>query len=139
MNVINFIFRLLHIHNLPTLPILIPFHLPCTPSIDYAHLFTNCENTSSDCINFLNDYAHNSDDCVNTLDDLVNNVANLTDMSDISSLDLYIPNPTLLQLLFIYKSKIKTMFTIGSMIYSLFPTFFIHGFVFHILHRPLLC
>jgi hypothetical protein len=119
MNVINFIFRFFHIRNLLTLCVPTPFHSPCTPSIDYAHLSTNCENTFGDCIDLSHDY---------TLDDLVNTIVNSANMPDISFLDLYIPNPTILQLLLFYRSKIQIMFTIGSMIYSLFPTFFICGF-----------
>ncbi len=44
MNAAYFIFRLLHICNLPTLVILTPPYSPCTPT-DYAHLFTNYEKT----------------------------------------------------------------------------------------------
>jgi hypothetical protein len=128
MNVVDFIFRLLHIHNLPTLFILIPLCSPCTPFADYAHLFANYEDTFSDCTNFSTNYAHNFDDCVNTLDDQMNNITDSIDMLDISSLDLYIPNPALLPLLFIYRSKIKIVFIIGYVICSLFSSFSICGF-----------
>jgi len=96
MNVANFIFWLLHIRNLPTLFVLIPFHSPYTPSIDYAHLSTDCENTSTDYINFFAYCAHNYEDCANTLDDQMNNSIDLINTPDISSLDRCIPNPTLL-------------------------------------------
>jgi hypothetical protein len=58
----------------------------------------------------------------------VNTITDSIDTPNISSLDLCIPNPTLLQLLFIYRLKIKTMFTIGSVIYSLSSSFSICGF-----------
>jgi hypothetical protein len=89
-------FHLLITRNLPTLSILIPLHLPCTPSIDYAYLFTNYENTFSDYIDFSVDYAHNSDDCANTPNDQANTTTNSTDILHISSLNFYIPNPALL-------------------------------------------
>jgi hypothetical protein len=127
MNVAYFIFRLLHICNLPTLSIMTPLCSPCTPLVDYAYLFANYVNTSGDYTDFSTNCAHNSNDCANTLDDRVN-VADSANMPDISSLDLNIPNLALLQLLFICKLKIKTMFTIESVIYSLFSTFFICGF-----------
>jgi hypothetical protein len=69
MNVTYFIFQLPYICNLPTLFVLTPLHSPYTPSVDYTHLSTNYENTSSDCIDFSIDYAHNSNDYVNTPDD----------------------------------------------------------------------
>jgi hypothetical protein len=128
MNVANFIFRLLHIHNCPTLSVLIPLHLPCTPFVDYAHSFLDCENTFSDCINFSTDCAHNFDDCANTPNDRMNTTTDLADRLDISFVNFCIPNLALLQLLFFYRSKIKTVFTIGSMNISLFSSFFIYGF-----------
>jgi hypothetical protein len=121
MNVANFIFQLLHIHNLPTLYVLTPFCLPCTPFVDYAHLTTKCENTYGDCIDFFVN-------CANTHDDQTNTIIVLADTPNISSLDIYIPNLAPLQLLLIYRSKIKNVFTIGSMIYFLFSSFFICGF-----------
>jgi hypothetical protein len=131
MNIIDFIFWLLHIRNCLTLSVLstlIPLHSPCTTSIGYAHLSPNCENTYGDCIDFSDDYAHNSDDCVNTLNDQMNTTTNLVDTLDISSIDFCIPNSTLLQLLLFWKLKINTMFTVRSMIYSLSSSFFICGF-----------
>jgi hypothetical protein len=89
MNVANFIFQLLYIYNLPTLFVLIPLRSPCTPFADCAHLSTNYENTFGDYIDVSTNSTHNSDDCVNT-------PINLTNMPNISSLDLYIPNPTIL-------------------------------------------
>jgi hypothetical protein len=65
-----------HIHNLPTLTILIPPHSPCTPFADCAHLFAYCfntsadyENTSANCTNFSTNYANKFDECANTIDD----------------------------------------------------------------------
>jgi hypothetical protein len=69
MNIANFILQLLHICNVFTLSVLTPLHLPYTPYVDCAHLCADCENTSSDYIDFSADYAHNSNDCVNALDD----------------------------------------------------------------------
>jgi hypothetical protein len=66
MNVVDFIFRLLHICNHPTLSILIPFRSSCTLSINCAHLSIDYENTYGDYIDFFVDYAHNSNDCANT-------------------------------------------------------------------------
>jgi hypothetical protein len=97
MNVVGLIFQLLHICNLPTLFILIPLRSPCTPFASYAHLFTNYENTFGDYIDFSIDYAHNFDDCANTPNDWTNIIVDSTDMLDISSLNLYIPNLALLQ------------------------------------------
>jgi hypothetical protein len=107
MNVADFIFRLLQINNLPTLSILTPLRLPYTPYADYAHLSHDYENIIGDCTDSYADSAN---------------------MLDISSLDLYIPNPTLLQLLLICKSKIKIVFIVGFVIYSLSSSFFIYGF-----------
>jgi hypothetical protein len=96
MNVANFIFRLFHIHNLPTLSVLTPFCLPCTPFVDYAQLTIECENIFGDFIDFFAD-------CANTHDDQANTIIDLADTPNISSLDIYIPNLALLQLLLIYK------------------------------------
>jgi hypothetical protein len=128
MNVAYFIIQLLHICNLLALYVMTPLCSPCTPSVDYAYLFTNYDNTFGDYIDFSTDCAHNFNDCANTLDDRMNVVADSANMPNISSLDFNIPNLTVLQLLFICRSKIKTMFTVESMIYSLSSTFFIYGF-----------
>jgi len=69
MNIANFIFRLFHIHNLPTLSVPTPFHSPLTPSANCAHLYIDYEKTFGDCTNFFTDYAHKSHDCTNTPDD----------------------------------------------------------------------
>jgi hypothetical protein len=60
MNVVDFIFWLFQITNLPLLIVLTPLHLPYTPSTDCAHLFVgyvnsfvDYENTYVDYINFL--------------------------------------------------------------------------------------
>jgi hypothetical protein len=128
VNVTNFIFRLLHIYNLLTLSILTPFHLPCTPFANYAHLSIDCENTSVDYTNFFVDCAHNFKNCVNTPNDWVNIAVDLACTPYIPSLDHCIPNMALLQLLFICRSKIKTMFIAGFMICYLSSSFFICGF-----------
>ncbi len=99
-----------------------------TPSTNFAHSFVDYQNTSNDCINFSIDCAHNSDDCANIPNDRTNIVVDLANTLNILSLDLYIPNPSLLQLLFIHRSKIKVVFTLGFVICSSFSTFFICGF-----------
>jgi hypothetical protein len=68
-NVANFIFQLCHICNLLTLAILTPPCSLCTPSVDYAHLSTNCDNTSIDYIDFFVNCANNYNDCANIPDD----------------------------------------------------------------------
>jgi hypothetical protein len=88
INIVDFISQLLHIINIPSLAILTPFCSPCTPSVDYAHLFVGHDNTCVDCTNFSVDYANKSDDCVNTLDDWANIVVDSVDTLDKSSLDL---------------------------------------------------
>jgi hypothetical protein len=74
------------------------------------------------------DCAQNFDDCANTPNDLMNVVVDLVDMPNISYVDFYIPNPTLLQLLLFSGSKIKTMFTAGFVICFLSSSFFMFGF-----------
>jgi hypothetical protein len=69
MNIADFIFQLLHIHNHPTFFVLIPLCSPYTPSINCAHLSTNYENTFGDYINFSTNYAHNSNDYANIPND----------------------------------------------------------------------
>jgi hypothetical protein len=128
MNVTDFIFRLLHIYNLPTLFILTPLHFPCTPFTDCAHLSVNYKNTLGDSTDFSVDYAHNYNDCANIRDDRTNIVFDSVDTLDISSFNFCIPNLALLQLLLIYKSKIKIVFIVKSMIYFLSLTFFMYGF-----------
>jgi hypothetical protein len=113
MNVTNFIFQLLHIHNLSTLSILTPLHSPYTRFVDCAHLSDDYENASSHYTNLSPDYAHNFNDYVNSFNDRANNIIDSIDTPNISSLHL---------------CKIKTMFTIMFVIYSLFSTFFICGF-----------
>jgi hypothetical protein len=97
MNVIDFIFQLLHICNHPTLFVLTSLCLPYTPYVNCAHLFTDYENTSGDYTEFSFDYAHNFDDYVNTFNDQANTIVDSIDTLDISSVDFYIPNPILLQ------------------------------------------
>ncbi len=74
------------------------------------------------------DYAHNFNDCANILDDQMNTPIDSTNMSDISSLNLYILNPVVLQLLFICRSKIKIVFIARFVIHFLSSSFFIYGF-----------
>jgi hypothetical protein len=69
MNAANFIFWLFHICSLPTLTIPTPPFLPYTPSIDYTHLLTYCDNTFVDSTSFSVDYANKYDDCANMHDD----------------------------------------------------------------------
>jgi hypothetical protein len=90
MNIIDFIFWLLHICNRPTLSVLTPLRSPCTTSIDYAHLSIDYGNTSGDYTNFFVD-------CANIPNDRNNIVIDSIDTPNISSIDFCIPNPTLLQ------------------------------------------
>jgi len=76
INATNFIFQLIQIPNLPTLVVQTPLRSPCTPSIDYVHLFVdyvnssiNYGNTFVDCIKFYVECANKSNDYVNILDD----------------------------------------------------------------------
>jgi hypothetical protein len=76
INASIFIFLLVHIPNLPTLIVLTPPHLPCTPFVDHGHLWTNhvnsivdYGNTPTNSIDFFIDYANKFNDRVNTLDD----------------------------------------------------------------------
>ncbi len=76
---------------------------------------------------------------MNTPDDLVNIAVNLANMPNISSLNLCIPNPTLMQLLLFCKLKIKFVFIVRFVIY-----FYLHhsSFVvsiFDILYHFSLC
>jgi len=96
MNVADFIFWLLHILNLLTLIVLTPPHSSCTPFVDCAHLFVDCINSFVDCDNTSTDYANKSDDSTNIPNDWVNTSTNAMDTFNISSLDLCIPNPSLL-------------------------------------------
>jgi hypothetical protein len=96
MDVANFIFRLLHIFNLPSLAILTPLHTPYTPSIDYAHLSTNCVNSYVDYIDFSIDCGNKSDDYVNMPNDWANIIIDSTNNFDILSSNIRIPNPSFL-------------------------------------------
>ncbi len=123
MNAANFIFQLLHTTNLPLIKILIAPCSPCTPFAKCAYSPTDCVNsyvdydhTYVDYTDFSIDCANKSDVCANTPNDWTNIIASLVNILDISSSDLWIPNPSFLQLLFIdllfiYKSKINIMFT----------------------------
>jgi hypothetical protein len=128
MNTTNFIFQLFRIANLLLLTRLISPCSPYPPSINYAHLSSDCVNSSKDCdntfaacIDFSTDCANKSDDYANTHDDWVNIVIDSTDTLDKSSSDIWISNPSLLQLLLmnlllICKSKTNVMFTVRSLI-----------------------
>jgi len=126
MNIANFIFRLLHIHNLPTLIVLTPPCSPHTPSANFAHLFIDYVNSFDDCDNTSTNYTNFFTDCANTSVDSADTCVK-------SSLDLYIPNPSPLQLLFIdflviCRSKINIMLTVRSSFYSSSFVFCIYGF-----------
>ncbi len=116
MNATNFIFQLLHMDNLPTLVVLTPPHSPYKLFGDNTHLFVNYVNSSIDCTTFFTNYVKKYYDCANNSTDLANT-------HDKSSSNLYIPNPSLLLLLFIVllvicRSKINIVLTIGSSICS---------------------
>jgi hypothetical protein len=119
MNATNFIFLLLHILNFLTLVILTPLRLPYAPSANYAHLLTNYGNKYNDCTNTFSDWLNISTHLANTLDRLFS--------------DLYIPNPSFLQLLLmnlliIYRLKINIVLTARSSICSSSSIFYIYGF-----------
>ncbi len=139
MNNANFIFWLLHIHNLFRIFVLTPLRSPCTPFVDCAHLFAYYKNTFGDYIDFSIDCAHNSDDCVNSPDDRTNIVVDSTNTHNISSLGLCIPNLALLQLLLIYRAKMKIMFTLDLWSVLYLQHFSCVVFVFHILHHLPMC
>jgi len=131
MDVANVIFQLLHISNLPSLVVLTPIHMPCTPFVDCAHLSADYVNSSTNYIDFSTNYANKSDNYTNIPNDSTNIITNLANISDISN--LWIPNPPLLQLLLmdlllICKSKINIVFTTRSLIYFSSLAFFICGF-----------
>jgi hypothetical protein len=81
MNIAHFIFRLLHIRNLLTLFVLTPFCSPCTPFVDYAHLFAGCENTFGDYTDFSTNCAHISTNCENTYGEYTNFSTNYAHLS----------------------------------------------------------
>jgi len=91
MNVLDFIFSLVHILNLPTLTTLIPFHLPYMPFVDCAHLFVDYVNSCFDYGNTSIDYIDFSIDCVNKSNDYANTSTNSVNTFDRSSSNLYIP------------------------------------------------
>jgi hypothetical protein len=128
MNVVDFIFRLLHIRTRPILSVLTPLCLPYTCFTNYAHLSIDYESTFGECTYFFANFAHNFDDCANIPYNLMNIVIDLVHTLDKSYVDFYMPNFVLLQLLFLWRSKINTKFTVGSVICSLFSSFFICGF-----------
>jgi hypothetical protein len=127
MNTTNFIFRLLHIHNLLTLVVLTPPRLPYTPSADYV-------SSSANYTNFSTNYANKSNDCVNIYVDSA-------DTHDRSSLDLCIPNPSLMYLFFTnllviidQKSILCWLQDLPSIIHLLYFAFVVS--IFHNLHLP---
>ncbi len=93
MNVIDFIFWLLHIYNLLTLFLLTPLCLPCMPSTDCSQLSIDYDNTFGDYSNLFANCAHNYNDCENIPNDWANIDVDLVNTLDISSLNLCIPNP----------------------------------------------
>jgi len=62
------------------------------PFVDYAHLFTECVNSPTNCDNTFVDYTNKFDDCTNVFVDSVNTL-------DKSPSDLYISNLSFLYLL----------------------------------------
>jgi hypothetical protein len=96
MNITNFIIRLIHILNRPTLFVLTPLCSPSTPFANYAHIFADCENTVGENTDFFVKCAHNSDDYVNTPNGRTNIAINLADIPNMSSIDFCIPNLALL-------------------------------------------
>jgi hypothetical protein len=95
MDVIDLIFQLLHIFNLPSLVILTPPHSPYTPSIDYVHFFVNrvnsyvdCDNTSTNYTDFFTDCGNTYVNYSNTPKDWVNIIVDSTETLEISSLDI---------------------------------------------------
>jgi hypothetical protein len=89
MNVVDFIFRLLHIHKHPTLSVLIPLRLPSTPFANCAHLYDDYENTFGDCTNFFAN-------CAITPDDQMNTIIGSINTPYISSIGFCIPNLALM-------------------------------------------
>jgi hypothetical protein len=69
MDVIDLIFQLLHIFNLPSLVILTPLRSPYTPSVDYVHFFVDYDNTSINYTDFLTNRGNTYVDYSNTLED----------------------------------------------------------------------
>ncbi len=133
INASNSIFRLVHIPNVPMLIILTPLHLPCMPSINYAHLFVDHVNSSVGCGNTSTHHINKFDDYTNTPDDWVNTFVNIVDTLDRLSSNLWIPNPSVLQLLFtnlliIYRSKINIVLIVGSFICSSSLILYIYDF-----------
>jgi hypothetical protein len=125
MNVADFIFQLFHIRSLPTLSVLNPFRLPCTPYADYAHLYIDHGKTSNDYNDFSVDYAHLSTDRENTF-------GHYTITIYIWSL-----HPKSCNAIIILHLQIENKDCVHSWICDLF--FYLHPFsyvvsVFHILH-----
>ncbi len=56
MDIIDFIFRLLHISNLPSLVVLIPPCLAYTPFVECVHFSIDYVNSSIDCDNIFTNY-----------------------------------------------------------------------------------
>jgi hypothetical protein len=94
-NAADFIFWLLPIANLPLLTISIP---PRSPYIhaNYAQSSNDCHHKFVDYTNFFADYANKYDDYANTPDDWMNIVVDSPNTPNKSSLDICVPNPSLL-------------------------------------------
>jgi hypothetical protein len=99
MNMVDFIFRLLHICIRLILSVLTPLRLPYTCFANDAHLSIDCENTSGECTCFFANFAHNFDDCANIPYNWMNIAIDWANTLDISYVDFYMPNFVLLQLL----------------------------------------
>jgi hypothetical protein len=81
----------------------IPPRSPYMPFANYAHLSveyvnssTNCGNTSIDYTKKIIEFSNKFNVCANTPDDWANTSIDSTNTLDRSSLDLYIPNASLL-------------------------------------------
>jgi hypothetical protein len=103
MDITNIIFQFFRIFNLLSLAILTPPHSPCTPFVYYVDFSTNCVNsfvdydsTSTNYTDFSTNCGNTYVDCVNMHEDWANSIANSADTPNISSSDLWIPNPLFL-------------------------------------------
>ncbi len=96
INALDSNFQLIHITNILMLIVLTPPCLPYTPFINCANLFANYVNSYIDYGNTSINCTNKFNDCVNTPDDRVNIFDDSPNTHGRSSLDLWIPNPSLL-------------------------------------------
>ncbi len=99
MNTSYLIFQLICIHNPPKLIVLTPLRSPYFPFANYANTFVDCVNTSTNFINTSIDYANESTNHGHTFDDCANIFIDSTNTHDTPTLDLCIPNLSLMRLL----------------------------------------